>query len=172
MVFQRRVICQLLADGFIAQWGSIRARYPPPPQFISGGACPPRRTGFFQLIDRSAPPPDVRLVELVRQLGTKSWTLVAARLGGGRNGKQCRERWHNHLDPDVKKGPWTEDEDAVIIAHRPEGVAPALEPLVVALDATLDALAAAAAAAPPSRASRRNKPGLHPDLLAPLFGQL
>ena len=61
---------------------------------------------------------DVRLVELVRLLGTKSWTLVAARLGGGRNGKQCRERWHNHLDPDVKKGPWTESEDAIIIANQ------------------------------------------------------
>jgi hypothetical protein len=21
-------------------------------------------------------------------------------------GKQCRERWYNHLDPDVKRGDW------------------------------------------------------------------
>ena len=32
----------------------------------------------------------------------------------GRIGKQCRERWFNHLDPDIKKGDWTPDEDAVL----------------------------------------------------------
>lgn len=26
----------------------------------------------------------------------------------GRSGKQCRERWHNHLDPNVNKWVWTE----------------------------------------------------------------
>ena len=51
---------------------------------------------------------DQRLMELVRQLGTSSWTAIATQLGGGRNSKQCRERWHNHLDPEVKKGPWTD----------------------------------------------------------------
>ena len=25
----------------------------------------------------------------------------------GRIGKQCRERWHNHLNPDIKKEEWT-----------------------------------------------------------------
>ena len=29
----------------------------------------------------------------------------------GRLGKQCRERWHNHLNPDIKKTAWTETED-------------------------------------------------------------
>ena len=28
-----------------------------------------------------------------------------------RNGKQCRERWNNHLDPDVNRGAWTHEED-------------------------------------------------------------
>ena len=32
-----------------------------------------------------------------------------------RTGKQCRERWHNHLDPTVKKGEWTPEEDRIII---------------------------------------------------------
>ena len=32
----------------------------------------------------------------------------------GRIGKQCRERWFNHLDPDIKKGGWTPEEDRVI----------------------------------------------------------
>ena len=29
----------------------------------------------------------------------------------GRTSKQCRERWHNHLNPDICKEPWTEAED-------------------------------------------------------------
>ena len=33
-------------------------------------------------------------------------------------GKQCRERWHNHLNPHVNKAAWTEAEDRLIIlAH-------------------------------------------------------
>ncbi|CAN0488195.1 unnamed protein product, partial [Laminaria digitata] len=32
----------------------------------------------------------------------------------GRLGKQCRERWFNHLDPTVKKSEWTPREDEVL----------------------------------------------------------
>ena len=57
-------------------------------------------------------------MDLVRLLGVGNWTAIANEISGGRNSKQCRERWHNHLDPDVKKGPWTPDEDAIIIARQ------------------------------------------------------
>jgi hypothetical protein len=30
----------------------------------------------------------------------------------------CRERWHNHLNPDVKKEPWSAEEDAMILDAR------------------------------------------------------
>lgn len=40
----------------------------------------------------------------------------------GRIGKQCRERWHNHLNPLIKKSPWTEEEDNIIYqAHKQWG---------------------------------------------------
>uniref|UniRef100_A0A4W5PY05 Transcriptional activator Myb n=1 Tax=Hucho hucho TaxID=62062 RepID=A0A4W5PY05_9TELE len=40
----------------------------------------------------------------------------------GRIGKQCRERWHNHLNPEVKKTSWTEEEDQIIYqAHEKLG---------------------------------------------------
>ncbi len=37
-----------------------------------------------------------------------------ASLFPGRLGKQCRERWCNHLDPSVKKAPWTPREDDIL----------------------------------------------------------
>jgi len=32
-----------------------------------------------------------------------------------RTGKQCRERYHNHLQPNIRKGDWTEEEDRIIV---------------------------------------------------------
>lgn len=61
---------------------------------------------------------DDKVVELVRKYGPKKWTVIARYLNG-RIGKQCRERWHNHLNPAIKKTAWTEEEDNIIIqAHR------------------------------------------------------
>ena len=33
----------------------------------------------------------------------------------GRVGKNCRERWHNHLAPEIKRTPWTPEEDNIIV---------------------------------------------------------
>ena len=41
------------------------------------------------------------------------WALIAMQLPG-RSGKQCRERWHNCLDPHISNDPWTEEEDLII----------------------------------------------------------
>ncbi|XP_029283538.1 transcriptional activator Myb-like [Cottoperca gobio] len=61
---------------------------------------------------------DERVIELVQKYGVKRWSLIAKHLHS-RNGKQCRERWHNHLNPTVKKSGWTLQEDRVICqAHR------------------------------------------------------
>lgn len=60
-------------------------------------------------------------MELVRKYGPKKWTLIARQLKG-RIGKQCRERWHNHLNPKIKKTAWTEEEDRLIYqAHQSWG---------------------------------------------------
>uniref|UniRef100_A0A674EAK0 V-myb avian myeloblastosis viral oncogene homolog-like 2a n=1 Tax=Salmo trutta TaxID=8032 RepID=A0A674EAK0_SALTR len=56
---------------------------------------------------------DDKVIELVSKYGTKQWAMVAKHLKG-RLGKQCRERWHNHLNPDVKKSSWTPEEDLII----------------------------------------------------------
>ncbi|XP_011304253.1 myb protein isoform X1 [Fopius arisanus] len=64
---------------------------------------------------------DEKVVELVDRYGPKKWTLIARHLKG-RIGKQCRERWHNHLNPGIKKTAWTDAEDKIIVeAHRRVG---------------------------------------------------
>ena len=41
--------------------------------------------------------------------------MIATQLSTGRVGKQCRERWNNHLCPEVKKTEWSEEEDRSIL---------------------------------------------------------
>jgi len=60
---------------------------------------------------------DDLVVELVKKYGPRRWSLIAGHLKG-RIGKQCRERWHNHLHPGIKKGAWSAEEDRLILdAH-------------------------------------------------------
>ncbi|XP_053724564.1 v-myb avian myeloblastosis viral oncogene homolog-like 2b isoform X1 [Synchiropus splendidus] len=56
---------------------------------------------------------DEKVIALVNLYGNKQWAEIAKHLKG-RLGKQCRERWHNHLNPNVKKSSWTAEEDLVI----------------------------------------------------------
>eukprot|EP00939_MAST-03C_sp_MAST-3C-sp1_P001846 g1846.t1 len=46
--------------------------------------------------------------------GVTKWSEIAERIPG-RIGKQCRERWFNQLDPTIKKGDWTEEEDRTLM---------------------------------------------------------
>ncbi|KAA8518904.1 hypothetical protein F0562_016322 [Nyssa sinensis] len=48
---------------------------------------------------------DEKITELVSKYGPTKWSVIAKSLPG-RIGKQCRERWHNHLNPDIKKDSW------------------------------------------------------------------
>ncbi|KQK07436.1 transcription factor MYB73-like [Brachypodium distachyon] len=61
---------------------------------------------------------DDMLKAAVNQHGERKWALIAKHLPG-RIGKQCRERWINHLHPDIKKDPWSEAEDLELVnAHK------------------------------------------------------
>jgi hypothetical protein len=76
-------------------------------------------TGFICI---SAPPgvwspeEDKALSQLVAHYGPKRWSHIATFLAG-RTGKQCRERWRNHLDPHITKEPFTHAEDAMILEY-------------------------------------------------------
>jgi len=61
------------------------------------------------------PEEDTALVAAVHKYGACRWSMIATQLSTGRVGKQCRERWNNHLCPEVKKTEWSEDEDRAIL---------------------------------------------------------
>ena len=61
---------------------------------------------------------DNLVLKLVDANGPQKWTYIAEHLPG-RIGKQCRERWHNHLNPKIKKSAWSEDEEWILfIKHK------------------------------------------------------
>ena len=58
---------------------------------------------------------DQLLIATIAELGHSQWPNIASRLPG-RTGKQCRERWHNHLQDGIVKSEWTAVEDRIIVA--------------------------------------------------------
>ncbi|CAF1001828.1 unnamed protein product [Didymodactylos carnosus] len=61
---------------------------------------------------------DNKVRDLVEKYGPRQWSLIAKHLTG-RVGKQCRERWHNHLNPNINKAPWTDKENLLIyVLHK------------------------------------------------------
>lgn len=68
-----------------------------------------------------SPEEDLILTSLVTNFGPKNWSLVARGIPG-RSGKSCRLRWFNQLDPAVKRRPFTDEEDHIILqAHAIQG---------------------------------------------------
>ena len=64
---------------------------------------------------------DDRLAALVERFGSKKWSFVA-QLMCNRKGKQCRDRYINHLSPSIKKGEWSTKEEMMIVeGHRALG---------------------------------------------------
>ena len=68
---------------------------------------------------------DKAILELISRYGVKKWTYLAKKLTEefkikGRTGKQCRERWHNHLDPVVQKNPISPEEEIAIFQAQSE----------------------------------------------------
>jgi hypothetical protein len=64
---------------------------------------------------------DEIIIKYVHAYGCKSWTKLAKMLPG-RIGKQCRERWMNHLNPDLSRDQWTPAEDQLLMElHREFG---------------------------------------------------
>ncbi|XVE69332.1 hypothetical protein DITRI_Ditri09bG0144200 [Diplodiscus trichospermus] len=68
-----------------------------------------------------SPEEDAVLSRLVGKFGARNWSLIARGIPG-RSGKSCRLRWCNQLDPSLKRKPFTDEEDRIIIsAHAIHG---------------------------------------------------
>ncbi|GJJ68052.1 hypothetical protein EMPS_00398 [Entomortierella parvispora] len=61
------------------------------------------------------PEEDEHLRAAVQKYGdkTEKWAVIAACVPG-RTNKNCRKRWFHSLDPSLKKGSWTEEEDHLL----------------------------------------------------------
>ncbi|RMZ56462.1 hypothetical protein APUTEX25_004685 [Auxenochlorella protothecoides] len=58
---------------------------------------------------------------MVQAHGEGPWSTIA-RAFEGRTGKQCRERWANHLRPNIRRGAWREEEELRFVdCHRTVG---------------------------------------------------
>ena len=59
---------------------------------------------------------------MIQENGLKNWNQIAnsfnMTLNSQRNGKQCRERWVNFLNPNIRRDPFTIDEDLIILEKR------------------------------------------------------
>lgn len=57
---------------------------------------------------------DAILVDIVSKMTEIDWKTVADLLGT-RNARQCRERYHNYLAPEVSVKEWTPDDDRLLV---------------------------------------------------------
>ncbi|KAG8053762.1 hypothetical protein GUJ93_ZPchr0001g31257 [Zizania palustris] len=58
---------------------------------------------------------DVKLVWFVRLLGERRWDFLAKVSGMQRTGKSCRLRWVNYLQPGLKRGRMSPEEERLVV---------------------------------------------------------
>lgn len=61
------------------------------------------------------PEEDEILVDYISKHGHGTWRSLPKRAGLSRCGKSCRLRWSNYLRPDIKRGPFTPEEENTIV---------------------------------------------------------
>ncbi|CAN4125687.1 unnamed protein product [Withania somnifera] len=61
------------------------------------------------------PEEDEKLVEFIKKNGHGSWRSLPKLAGLLRCGKSCRLRWTNYLRPDIKRGPFSPEEQKLVI---------------------------------------------------------
>lgn len=62
---------------------------------------------------------DEIIKRMVEKFGMKKWSKVSFFLKG-RTARQCRERYIYYLQPHLKNGPWTEEEEKLLIVKYQE----------------------------------------------------
>lgn len=102
---------------FVAPHNPHLTRRPPPTVYImsSQGVHHPntkRGAGVFSWSKED----DTRLTEIMKKYkNPRDWEPIAKEHGMGKTAKDCHERWIRYLKPGVRKGQWTDQEDAIVI---------------------------------------------------------
>lgn len=71
-------------------------------------------SGPSQSRTRFNPEEDARLLEMVSVVGHGNWAAIA-RAMHTRTARQCRDRFKNFLNPNLRVGDWTEEEDDLLM---------------------------------------------------------
>ncbi|CAM9775779.1 unnamed protein product, partial [Ectocarpus sp. 12 AP-2014] len=79
-------------------------------RFALNGNATVKGTGTWQSVE------DERMLSLVQIFGQR-WSTVAEHMPG-RLAKQCRERYLNNLDPELRRGAWSREEDEKLLQLR------------------------------------------------------
>ncbi|KAF8927289.1 hypothetical protein BGZ58_010492 [Dissophora ornata] len=82
--------------------------YPPTPLSLASSDCP-----THPVIPKTS---DEYSLAISRAMSLCPWSLIATRSIPGRTGVQAQARWSEALDPQVKKGPWSQEEDALLLS--------------------------------------------------------
>ncbi|MDR0632808.1 MAG: hypothetical protein LBF84_01575 [Holosporales bacterium] len=80
---------------------------------VLASAPPPHRATKHRFTQKE----DAQLRTLVEQYGASNWWDIAEGMPG-RTGKQCRERWINHLSPEINNSMWTAEEDRILLEQQ------------------------------------------------------
>ena len=84
----------------------------------SGGTSTPMNKTYKGSTQQWTVQEDTQLRRLVDEHGHRKWSFIASKMSG-RRGKQCRDRWLNHLKPDIRRGEWTQEEERILVeGHR------------------------------------------------------
>ena len=62
------------------------------------------------------PEEDDRFLRQIQICGTHNWKVIAEHFPG-KTPKQCRQRWHNHLNPEIKRSAWSVQEDQILLHY-------------------------------------------------------
>lgn len=57
---------------------------------------------------------DELLLRLAKSHGAKGWSKIATHFET-KSAKQCRDRWHNQLNPSINNSPWSPEEDELLL---------------------------------------------------------
>lgn len=122
------------ADFRVPPQGQI-GKGPPPPVYLMPSGHPgpiPPRPGMGHPSMMMAPKPhiqgpsgaifnwtkedDTKLIDVMKKYkNPRDWEPVAREHARGKSAKECHDRWIRYLKPGVRKGQWTDQEDAIVV---------------------------------------------------------